>query len=290
MDCVRSLITLYNAIAGSCAEQEANAGGGGGGGGGGPPVGLTPPNQVYTAISNGGPVGFTVHVIGNNYNEMFQNNIAPQIITPFNGNSITNASMTLTDLTNAQLNSGNYTIKLSHSMAASAFNGLIGTGFTGSGGSTTHIDETFFLFGWFLESPNGTATIPQGDIDILGASANFTGMGLIAKTTRSEIGQIYSLVDSTSFTNAIEAFNFAAGPVINNSHLGSNGVVLAGNTTMFVGGDTHCICSLRNFTGRGGGGTPNATAGQTMAIEFRIRADVGGSPEVIHFLYELILT
>ena len=263
---------------------------GGGGGGGSPPTGLTPPSQIYTAISNGGPVGFTVHVIGNNYTQMFQNSIAPQIITPFNGNQTTNASMTLTDLTSPSLNGGDYTIKLSHSMTASAFNSLIGTGFTGGGGSAVHIDETFFLFGWFLESPNGTATIPQGDIDILGASANFTGMGLVAKTTRSEVGQIYSLVNSTSFTNAIESFNFAAGPVTNNSHLGSNGVVMAGNTTVFVGGDTHCICSLRNFAGRGGTGTPTATAGQSLNIEFRIRGDTGQAAETTHFLYELILT
>jgi len=284
------VIIIYLAVAGACAEQKANAGGGGGGGGGGsPPTGLTPPSQVYTAISNGGSVGFTVHVIGSNYTQMFQNNIAPQIITPFNGNQTTNASMTLTDLTSPSLNGGDYTIKLSHSMTASAFNSLIGTGFTGSGGSATNIDETFFLFGWFLESPNGTATIPQGDIDILGASANFNGMGLVAKTTRSEVGQIYSLVDSTSFTNAIENFNYAAGPVTNNSYLGSNGVVTTGNTTVFVSGDSHCIVSLRNFAGRGGG-SPTATAGQTMAIEFRIRADVAGSPEVTHFLYELILS
>ena len=268
-------------------NQATSSGGGGGGGGGSPPTGLTPPNQIYTAISNGGAVGFTAHTIGNNYTQMFQNSIAPQIITPFNGNQTTNASMTLTDLTNPQLNGGDYTIKLSHSMPASAFNSLIGTGFTGSGGSATSIDETFFLFGWFLESPNGTATIVG--IDIMAASANFTGMGLVAKTTRSEVGQIYPTIDSTSFTNAIESFNFAAGPVTSNSHLGSNGVVTTGNSTVFVSGDTHCICALRNFAGRGGG-SPTATAGQTMNIVFRIRASVGGNQERTHFHYELILS
>jgi len=286
------VIIIYLAVAGACAEDKANAGGGGGGGGGGgPPVGLNPPSQIYTAISNGGPVGFTVHTIGMNFNEMFQNNIGPQIISPFNGNSITNASMALTDLTSPSLNGGDYTIKLSHSMPASAFNSLIGTGFTGGGGSAVHIDETFFLFGWFLESPNtGVVSIPQGDIDILGASANFSSMGLAAKTHRSQVGQIYPLVDSTSFTNAAEALNFFAGPVTSNSHLGSNGVVTTGNTTVLVSGDTHCICSLRNFAGRGGTGTPNATAGQSLNIEFRIRGDTGQAAETTHFLYELILT
>jgi hypothetical protein len=262
---------------------------GGGGGGGSPPTGLTPPNQIYTAISNGGAVGFTAHTIGNNYTQMFQNSIAPQIITPFNGNQTTNASMTLTDLTNPQLNGGDYTIKLSHSMPASAFNSLIGTGFTGSGGSATSIDETFFLFGWFLESPNtGVVSFSQGDISILGASANFTGMGIAAKTTRSEVGQTYPLVDSTSFTNATELFN-STGTVTSNSHLGSNGVVTTGNSTVFISGDSHCICSLRNFAGRGGG-APTATAGQSMIIQFKVRGNTGVQTEATHFFYELILT
>lgn len=262
----------------------------GGGGGGSPPAGITPPNQVYTAISNGGAVGFTVHTIGINHGELFAfPGTPPQIISPFGGNQTTNASMAITDLTNPAINNGEFTIRITHTMPASAFNSLIGTGFTTSGGSAVQIDETFFLFGWYLESPNGTATIPQGDIDIMGTSANFTGMGLAAKTTRSEIGQIYSTIDSTSFTNAIEAFNFVAGPVSSNSSLGSNGVVTAGNTTQFVSGDTHCICALRNFAGRSGG-SPTATAGQSMTIEFRIRGDVGGNPEVTRFLYELLLS
>lgn len=277
---------MYNAIAGSCAEDKANAGGGGGGGS--PPAGITPPSQIYTAISNGGVVGFTVHAIGINHNEMFIASVPPQIISPFLGNQTTNASMAITDLTNPSLNNGFFSIKLTHTMPASSFNSLIGTGFTGSGGSATHIDETFFLFGWYLESPNGTAAISS--IEITGASANFTGMGLAAKTTRSEIGQTYPLIDSTSFTNAIEAFNFIAGPVSSNSHLGSNGVVTAGNTTQFVFGDTHCICALRNFTGRGGTGTPTATAGQSMNIQFYISSTVGGNQERVYFLYELLLT
>ena len=279
------MIIIYLAVAGACAEDKANAGGGGGGS---PPAGLTPPSQVYTAISNGGVVGFTVHAIGINFNELFANSVPPQIITPFNGNQTNNASMALTDLTSPSLNGGSYTIKLTHSMPASAFNSLIGTGFTGASGSV-HLDETFFLFGWYLESPNGTAQIYSGEISIQGASANFTGVGLAAKTFRSEVGQIYPLIDSTSFTNAAEKFDFNNFTVTNNAHLGSNGVVTAGNSPVFVSGDSHCICSLRNFAGRMGG-SPTATSGQSLNIEFRLRADVIGSPEITHFLYELILT
>ena len=281
---------MYNAIAGSCAEDEANAGGGGGGGGGGG-SGISAPNQVYTAISNGGVVGFTVHTIGLNFNELFNNNIPPAVISAFGGNQTTNASMAITDLTNPSLNNGDFTIKLTHTMPASSFNSLFGTGFTGSGGSAVTMDELFFLFGWYLESPNGIATIPAGDIYIMGASANLTGIGLVAKTTRSEIGQNYPLIDSTSFTNAAEKFDFTGGAAVSSdSHLGSNGVVTAGNTAQFVSGDSHCICSLRNFAGRGGG-TPTATSGQSMNIQFRIRGDVGGiGAEVTHFFYELLLS
>ncbi len=277
---------MYLAVAGACAEQKANAGGGGGGGGGGG-SGISAPSQVYTAISNGGVVGFTVHTIGVNYNELFNNNITPQIISPFGGNQTTNASMAITDLTHPAINNGDFTIKLTHTMPASSFNSLIGTGFSGASGAT-HIDETSFLFGWYLESPNGTATIAS--INIAGASGQFTGMGFVAKTTRSEIGQTYPLIDSTSFTNAAEKFDFTGGAVSSDSHLGSNGVVTAGNTPVFVSGDTHCICSLRNFAGRGGTGTPTATAGQNMNIQFYISASVGGNQERVYFLYELLLS
>jgi hypothetical protein len=41
------VITIYVAIAGCCAEDEANAGGGGS-----PPSGLTPPSSIYLALSN----------------------------------------------------------------------------------------------------------------------------------------------------------------------------------------------------------------------------------------------
>ena len=133
---------MYNAIAGACAEQEANAGGGGGGGGSPPPAGITPPSQIYTAISNGGAVGFTVHTIGMNFNELFNNNIPPVVVAAFGGNQTTNASMAITDLTNPAINSGEFTIKLTHTMPASAFNNLIGTGFTGSSGAT-NLDEVF---------------------------------------------------------------------------------------------------------------------------------------------------
>ena len=47
--------------------------------------------------------------------------------------------------------------------------------------------------------------------------------------TRSQIGQNYPLIDSTSFTNAAETFNVQVlgGNVGSDSHLGSNGVVTA---------------------------------------------------------------
>ena len=278
---------MYNAIAGSCAEQEANAGGGGSP----PPAGIAPPNQIYTAISNGGAVGFTVHTLGINFAEFFSGNTPTNIVTAFNGNQTTNASMNITNLTDPLILNGEFFIKLQHTMPASAFNSLFGTGFTTSSGSTTHIDEVIFLFGWYLESPNGTATLSHGNIDIMGASQNMTGMGLFAKTTRSQVGQTYPLIDSTSFTNASEAFiaQFSGSGVTSDSHLGSNGVVTVGNTTVFVQGDTHCICSLRNFAGRSGG-TPSATAGQGMTIQFRIASSIGGNQERTHFFYELLLT
>lgn len=279
---------MYLGVVGATAKQKKKRLAGGGGS---PSPGISAPSQIYTAISNGGAVGFTVHAIGVNFSEMSNNNIPPAVITAFGGNQTTNASMAITNLTNPAINNGEFTIKLTHTMPASAFNSLIGTGFTGSGGSAVSIDETFFLFGWYLESPSGTATIPQGDINIMGAAQNMTGMGLAAKTTRSQVGQTYPLIDSTSFTNAAEAFlvQFRGGGVTSASHLGSNGVVTVGNQTQFIFGDTHCIVSLRNFAGRSGG-TPSATSGQGMNIQFRIRADIGGTAEVTHYYYELLLS
>lgn len=279
---------MYLAVAGACAEQKANAGGGGGGGGGGG-SGISAPSQVHTAISNGGAVGFTIEGIGINFNESFNNGLGPQIVTPLGGNQTTNAGMAITNLTSPSLNGGAFTIKLTHSKGASAFNSLFGTGFNGAGGST-HFDSIEFLIGWFLESPNGTATISSGDINITGVSGNMTSIQVGAKTSRSQVGQNYPLIDSTSFTNAVETFDFTGfGGVTNDSHLGANGVVTAGNTSQFVQGDTHCIVSLRNLAGRSGG-TPQAATGQTFNIAFSIRASVNGVAEVTHIIYELLMT
>ena len=268
-------------------QFPATGGGGGGGGGGG--SGIQAPNQVHTTISNGGVVGFTIEALGINFNEAFNNGIGPQIVSALGGNQTTNGSMAITNLTNPSLNNGDFNIKLTHSMAASAFNSLYGTGFNGAGGST-FFDEVFFLVGWYLESPSGTATISSGDINITGVSGNINGTSANAKTSRSQVGQNYPLIDSTSFTNAAETFDFTGfGGVTNDSHLGSNGVVTAGNTSVFVQGDSHCIVSLGNLSGRSGG-NPTGSSGQSFNIAFSIVANISGSQERTLFMYELLLT
>ncbi len=60
-----------------------------------------------------------------NFNELFNNNIPPAVISAFGGNQTTNASMAITDLTNPSLNNGDFTIKLTHTMPASSFNSLL---------------------------------------------------------------------------------------------------------------------------------------------------------------------
>ena len=280
---------MYNAIAGSCAEDEANAGGGGVT----PPAGITAPSQIYTSIFNGGPVGFTVQALGFNFQQFFLNNAPSQVIPALGGNQTTNTNMSITNLTSPAINNGQFTIQITETISASTLNALFGAGYTTGGGVLVPIDELFFLFGWYLECPNSVVMLFQtGDISITGASANFTGIGLAAKTTRSEVGQSYPLVDSTSFNNAHLALPSFA-PTPSDAHLGSNGVVTAGNNTQFIPGDSHCIVSLRNFASRLGG-TPSATAGQSMNIAFSIQSQVViGSPpatlETTHILYTLLL-
>jgi|TARA_B100000085_G_scaffold251947_1_gene249327 hypothetical protein len=274
------LITLYNAIAGSCAEQEANAGGGGS-----PPAGISAPSQIYTALSNGGAVGIDVYMAGYNVPQFFINNSNPIKVTPLSGNASNNASMALTNQT---LAGQPFSIMLEHTMPASAFNSLMNTGFTG--GNPFGVLVPFI--GFYLESPNGVAS--SLDYDILSMQstlstifAGYAGNPANAPFNFNYVGNNWPLIDSTNFNNA-ELFTFFATASGITGGMGANGTLTTGNITQ-TQGETFSLVEIVNAAGRSGGSV-NASAGQYVAVNYRFRATVGLVTEETLVVYRLALT
>ena len=277
---------MYNAIAGSCAEQEANAGGGGGGGS--PPAGISAPSQIYTALSNGGAVGVDVYMAGYNVPQFFTNGHNPINVTALSGNASNNASMALTNQTVV----GNpFSIKLEHTMPASAFNSLMNTGFTG--GNSFGVLVPFI--GFYLESPNGAASNLEYDIlavqsTMTGIFADYGGNPNFAPFNRNYVGNNWPLIDSTDFTNA-ELLSFFVTASSNTGGMGANGTLTTG-TPIQTQGQTFSLVEIANASARSGGSV-NTSAGQFVRVIYQFRANTtgGGIPnEITNFMYKLTLT
>ena len=278
------MITIYVAIAGCCAEDEANAGGGS------PPAGISAPSQIYTAISNGGAVGVIIEAFGVNFTEFFFNQIGPQKILAFSGKAGAPSTMTIADITNPSLNGGFHTIQLTNTMTASAFNSIFTTGFNGSSG-LTHLDQATFLIGWFLESPNGLVSISS--YDIVSCSTNMTGFGAIWTGDPNNLfpqsftGDQFPLIDSTSFNNAVDFVGFSFSPNAAGS-LGANGTKTTNGSIGFNTG-TMSLISLRNFAPRQGG-LANAQAGESFSTVYRVIGNISGNQERTFIEHKILLT
>ncbi len=278
------MITIYVAIAGCCAEDEANAGGGGS-----PPSGLTPPSSIYLALSNGGNVGVSMEAFGGNLLEFFMNNIGLQKMTAFSGKAGAPSSMTIADITNPSLNGGFHTIQLTNTMTASAFNAIFNSGFSGGSGAT-HLDQCGFLIGWYLESPNGSFTISS--YDIISCTTNMTGFGAVwtgdpSGFQLSYTGDLFPLQDSTSFNNAADCIGFAVPNNVAGS-MGANGTKTTNGSFGFNTGSMSVI-QLRNFAPRSGG-VASAQAGESFSTVYRVICSVGGSQERTFVEHKILLT
>lgn len=278
------MITIYVAIAGCCAEDEANAGGGGS-----PPSGLTPPPNIYTAISNGGNVGVSIEALGANIVEFFVNNLGLQNIAAFSGKAGAPSTMTIADITNPSLNGGFHTIQLTNTMTASAFNAIFNSGFNGGSGAT-FIDQCAFLIGWYLESPNGSFIISS--YDIISCTTTMTGFGAVwtgnpSGFQQSFTGDLFPLQDSTSFNNAANLIGFGAPSNVAGS-LGANGTKTSSGSIGFNTG-TMSIIFLRNFAPRSGG-LAIAQAGESFSTVYRVVCSVGGTQERTFVEHKILLT
>tara|TARA_R100000353_G_scaffold57395_1_gene45414 strand:+ start:76 stop:915 length:840 start_codon:yes stop_codon:yes gene_type:complete len=279
------VITIYVAIAGCCAEDEANAGGGSS-----PPSGLTPPNSIYLALSNGGNVGVTTEVFGSNMMEFFMNGLGPQNLTPFSGKAGAPSTMTIVDITNPSLNGGFHTIQLTNTMTAIAFNSIFNSGYNGALGAT-HLDFAQFLIGWYLESPNGSFTISS--YDIISCNTTMTGFGAFwsgdpnSFFPTSFTGDLFPLQDSTSFNNAANVIVPLAPTTVAGS-IGANGTkTSSGNIGTNTG--TMSVIQLRNFAPRSGG-VASAQAGEYFSTVYRVICSVGGNQERTFVEHRILLT
>ena len=189
------MIIIYLAVAGACAEREANAGGGGS-----PPAGISALVKYILRFPNGGAVGIDVYMAGYNTGQFFINNLNPIKVIPLSGNASNNASMALTNQT---LAGQPFSIMLEHTMPASAFNSIMNTGFTGGNAFSVLVP----LIGFYLESPNGIANNLDYDIVSMQSTmstifANYAGNPVNAPFNFNYVGNNWPLIDSTNFTNA----------------------------------------------------------------------------------------
>jgi len=277
---------LYNAIAGSCAEDEANAGGGGGGGGGSPPAGITPPSQIYTAESSGGSVGIIINTYAVNFQQYFANGSVPIQIPALSGTATNSASITATNLT---LIGQPFFMRVETTIPATSFNSIMNSGFTG-GNSTNYLFPTI---GFFLESPNGTVSNLAYDIvavqsNITNTLALWQGDPALAPFNFAYTGNNWPLQDSTDFTNGhLLAFQFTSAGVTGG--LGSHGTLTNSLGMQLPMNNTYSGVLISNAAGRGGGNV-SANTGEFMRVIYEFEAQVGGSTELTGVEYRLTLS
>ena len=275
------MITIYLAIAGACAEDKANAGGGGT-----PPAGITPPSQIYTAESSGGSVGAIVNVYGVNFLEIFINGAVPIQIPALSGTATNSASITATNQT---IIDQPFLIRVETTIPATSFNSIMNSGFTG--GNLNNF--LFIAIGFFLESPNGTASnldyrIAAVQNNISNTVPDWQGDPALAPFNFGYTGNNWPLQDSTDFTNG-HLLSFPPTSSGVNGGLGVHGTLTNSLGMQQVQGNTLSGVILQNAAGRGGGSV-SANAGEFIRIFYELEAQVGGIVETTIVEYKLTLS
>jgi len=257
------LITLYNAIAGSCAEDEANAGGGGT-----PPAGTTL-NQLYFSDSatNGANAGCIISFFRNH-----TINSGPPNFTSTSGvgTNIVGLSAPTVTVVNSSTTKSAYTIS-----ATALSNFLI------AAQQHPQFETAYIGIGAFLQFPNNSNTISSiNSIRVTNANTNSSGLFLFNP--------------AQLFGQSLEAPNF---PQQNLLAIG-NDTPRAGFTSNWgilgVGQITHTFTSnsavdytmLFDNTLRGG----TISAGDVLTIEYEAEASGGGFIEVGNHIIEITLT
>ena len=163
---------MYNAIAGSCAEDEANAGGGGS-----PPAGITL-NQAYFSdnAANGSSAGVVLEIYANTQFIQFGSN-------PINRAFATTPLELTTSLSTPTISAISATeTKSAYTVSATAFTNFMNSAQTGQASpyppGFSQSFEMFMNIGLFLHVPNGLNSLISYEIDNI--SNNIGGLFIFA--------------------------------------------------------------------------------------------------------------
>ena len=246
---------MYNAIAGSCAEQEANAGGGS------PPAGITL-NQVYFSDSSTSGAGAGAIV------KIYRNGFIFGV-----------GSGTGTDITGLTQNVAVSALSTTHTKSTYTLPATNLSSFFTSAASAS--EQVFLNLAIFLQAPNGLTSIQSYSV----SSAANTGTGVMVFNEGAAFGSelkgaSYPLQNSLTIGNTYPAVGIS-------SNWGIMGTGTLSSTFGSVAGTVVNITALFDNSARGG----SITAGDTITIVYAVKAVNGsGVTEVSSHTVEITLT
>ena len=247
------MIVLYNAIAGSCAEQEANAGGGGS-----PPPGITL-NQIYFSDSStsGAGAGAIVKIFRNSFIFGVGSGIGTDIT------SLTQ-NIGVSALTPIQT-------KSTYSLPATTLSSFFS--------SAASVGEGVFLnLAAFIQAPNGLNSLTT--IAVISATTTSSGITILNEAVQfgtSVKGASYPLQNSLTIGN-----NYPFAGIS-----GNWGIMGTGTLTQTFGGAGPTINTTNLFdnTARGG----SISAGDTITVVYGASA-VNGAGATENTIHEIEIT
>ena len=253
---------MYNAIAGSCAEDEANAGGGGGGGGG-----LITLNGAYFSDSavSGAQAGVNAHLFRN---VSFVNTNAsgpPFPAVSMTGTYLTGLSSPTISLVAPDETKSDYTLPASTLIA---FLNAAQVGQTDPFTGKNRREDLFFNIGCFLQTPTGLTTLNHYSVD----SAASTWSGIFTSLPFGGfVGANWPLVDSLAISNTYPIHGFGGFAQPNSGDWGVCGT----GTLQSLQSPTISHIFLADFRAKIGGTNPSA--GQTLTVRYRANLTNGSN-------------
>ncbi len=255
---------MYNALAGICEEDVANAGGGGT-----PPAGVTL-NQLYFSDSatNGANAGCIISFFRNG---TFNSGPPNFTITSGVGTNITGLSAPTVSVVNSTTTKSAYTLS-----ATTLINFLVA-----AQQNTNPFQVVYIGIGAFLQFPNNSNTI-SGISFISCVHASTTSSGL------------FVFNPAVQFGNSLEAPNFpqqnllAIGNDTPVQGLSSNWGLLGVGQLTFNVGSSSAIDYCQVYDNRGRGGT--ISAGDVITIVYQAKASGGNLTEIGFHIVEITLT
>ena len=252
------MIIIYLAVAGACAEQEANAGGGS------PPAGVTL-NQIYFSDSStsGAGAGAIVKIFRNSFNF-------------FSGTSGVGTDITgLTQNVVVSQVSGT-TTKSTYTLPAANLSNF----FTSAQLSS---EQVFLNLATFLQAPNGLSSLPLNAYAVNSVATTSTGLFIFNEATifGGELkGASYPLQNSLTIGNTYPQAGLS----------GNWGIMGTGTLSGSFGGIAGTVVNITAmFDNRARGGS--ISAGQTITIVYSAEGvNTSGTTENTFHQVEITLT